>query len=183
MVKIIGFAGRKQSGKSTAAKHLINHGFKVVSFSRPLKNMVFVLLLDMGFSADQVHSFINEDKEEIIPGVRKSARQLLQTLGTEWGRNLINPDLWVIAAKQSLAAVDYDFVVFDDVRFESEAEMIRQLGGVIVHLVRDDDNQVDEHSSECGLAFFNTDIHIVNDSTLIQFLSDVDDVVNNFVSV
>lgn len=50
-----------------------------------------------------------------------SARRVLQTLGTEWGRAL-DPDVWINSLKRSVASSHEDIVVLSDARFFNEAE-------------------------------------------------------------
>ena len=73
----------------------------------------------------------------------------------------MHPDVWVLVQRSRLARTDRH-VVFDDVRFENEARLIRELGGMIVHLRRpglvDDD-----HASECGIGIADNDVVIAND--------------------
>ncbi|MEM0934793.1 MAG: hypothetical protein AAGJ91_02675, partial [Pseudomonadota bacterium] len=56
-----------------------------------------------------------------------------QTLGDEWGRQCIHPDLWVEIARPAAESYLAEGVpvVFDDVRYANEAAMIRELGGEI----------------------------------------------------
>jgi len=58
-------------------------------------------------------------------------------------------------------------VIFDDVRFPNEADMIRAYGGVIVRVLRPDHDmppEIKAHQSE-SMAF-DADIEIVNDGTV-----------------
>jgi len=80
----------------------------------------------------------------------------MQTIGTEWGRNMIHPDIWVRAWEQSLPE-DADVVV-DDVRFPNEVAAIRRLGGDVIRICRDG-HEPGEHISEqeagCDLMWAN----------------------------
>lgn len=125
---IIGLTGPAGSGKSTIAKAL---GFERRSFALPLKQMMVCLLRHTGMPPAEIERRINGDlKEQVIPIFGKSARSMMQTLGTEWGRDQVHPDMWVKVATANLPTR----VVFDDVRFENETVAIRQTGGVIVRL-------------------------------------------------
>lgn len=63
-------------------------------------------------------------------------RKLLQLIGTECGRNIIHPNIWVTSLMQ-----DYDTVldnwIITDVRFKNEAEAIRAKGGLLFRIDRD----------------------------------------------
>lgn len=165
--KIIGLAGRKQSGKTTAAQALVDSGFIRLSFAYAMRHMLTELLLNFGFSMHQIQSMFLYKKEQPIVGIGKSPRQLMQLLGTDWGRHLINEDLWVMAACNKLERLNMFDVVFDDVRFENEATMIRSLGGRIIHIVRDQ-NDSDSHSSEAGILRHPADESILNNGSLAE---------------
>jgi hypothetical protein len=70
----------------------------------------------------------------------------MQSLGTEWGRNTVQPDFWVNIAQGKLERLLGDrrvasdtpqiLAVYDDVRFQNEADMIRSYGGLIIDVQR-----------------------------------------------
>lgn len=157
--KIIGLAGRKQVGKSTAAAVLEGLDFELCSFAKTLKLMARILMGDCGLTeAQKQHA--ERHKEDILPLIGVSYRHLLQTLGTDWGRNQINENLWLLAAAHDSGP--WDKVVFDDVRFESEAAWIRAQGGLIVHIERPLQHPEDLHVSENGIAYGTGDVRVFN---------------------
>ncbi|WP_367154669.1 hypothetical protein [Methylomonas sp. HYX-M1] len=159
---IIGFTGRKQSGKSTAASALLSLGYRRHSFADPLRAMVDVLLSALGLTAAEIAA-CHASKEEVIYPIGVSMRHLLQTLGTDWGRRLINPDLWVMCEQARLEQLSADaHRVYDDVRFENEAALIRAHGGMIVHIQRPGLPDTDTHASEAGIAVAPGDIVLDN---------------------
>jgi hypothetical protein len=160
---IIGIAGKKGVGKSTVAERLVNHGFAQVSFATPLKSMACHLLSEVGMTPAEIRA-AELNKEEVMPKVGKSYRVMLQTLGTEWGRSL-NPDLWLLCAEHRLEQLSDKHVIFDDVRFDNEASLIRSKGGLIIHLIRKTD-MVDGHASEAGVAFHHGDEIVGNNGTV-----------------
>jgi hypothetical protein len=124
-MEIYGFAGPAGSGKDTCGAVLIDRcGFEKVSFAAILKRM----LTTAGYPEPATAAL----KEEIIPELGCSWRHMAQTLGTEWGRNQIHPNLWVKLCIRSLKP-DGKYV-FTDVRFDNEAEAIEEAGGTLVHL-------------------------------------------------
>lgn len=159
---IFGFTGKKGCGKTTAAKHLCRHlGFVKHSFADPLKTMTFHFIKSFGYKDIEAHRFMDEDKAVTIPSIGRSARWIMQTLGTEWGRNLINGHCWVKAEALRLQNTLDQRIVFDDVRFENEADLIRSLGGVIIHITRKSED-IDHHASERGIAFNIKDLVLAN---------------------
>ncbi|WP_026601460.1 deoxynucleotide monophosphate kinase family protein [Methylomonas sp. 11b] len=169
---IIGLAGKKRSGKSSAAETLEHIGFDVLSFAYTLKLMARILMRDCGMNEEQIKA-AQQDKEAVIAVLGVSYRSLCQTLGTEWGRQCVHGDLWVIAARHRVLMSMEDHQVFEDVRFENEATMIRSLGGQIIHVSRPGLVLQDDHASEAGIAFVPGDIELVNDGDLDSWFDKV----------
>lgn len=162
---LIGIAGKARSGKDTVASFLVAHlGGYVYSFADPIRRMIAQLGIDMN------DPYWKEHKEDIIPALGVSPRHMMQTLGTEWGREMINQDLWVAIARQRLLQSGPGMVI-PDVRFNSEAEWIRKAGGRVVHLLRTDVVRVKEHSSEAGVTILPEDLVLLNNGSLedLQF--------------
>ena len=157
-------------GKTTVASLLSNH--QRVSFAAPLKRAVWNMLDDLGLSGFR---YVYSDKEAIIPELGVSARHMMQTLGTEWGRACIHPDFWVMIARAETQRIMADgrSVVIDDVRFPNEAAMIRDLGGELWRIERPGVIYDGDHSSEGGLDDITPDRVIVNDGTIDQLLEKI----------
>ena len=158
------------SGKTTVANLLIEH--ERVSFAAPLKRAVCNMLHDLGVAG---FHYVYTDKEAIIPEINVSARHMMQTLGTEWGRACIHPDFWVMIARAKTQYImnDGGSVVIDDVRFPNEAAMIRTLGGELWRIDRPGVTYSGDHSSEGGLEDITPDRVIVNDGTITQLLEKI----------
>ncbi len=125
---LVGLSGLAGAGKSTAAMSLkVQHGFRVRRFAGPLKAMMSA----MGLSHREIEGDLKEQPCELLGG--KTPRYAMQTLGTEWGRNLIDGSIWLRLAEREidLAQKAGENLVFDDCRFENEAELIRRWGGVV----------------------------------------------------
>lgn len=155
---IVGIAGPKRSGKDTLASAL---NVEVHSFAAPIRQFVAGLL---GWTLDEL-----EDRKETpvqwLDGV--TPRQMMQSLGTEWGRQMVHPELWL----RSLAArLPEDGAVVCDVRFDNEAEAIRKLGGKVIRLSRPGAGQGDDHASERPISDHLVDFEIANDGTVAQLL-------------
>lgn len=142
-MKLIGLIGRARSGKDTVAGYLARrHKFTQVAFADPMKEM-----LEVAFGGI---NFREGDREQPIDWLGKSPRQLMQTLGTEWGRNAVHPDLWtLITERKVLKAIDFNWsMVISDVRFHNEADMILKHGGELWQIQRDTTETVNAHVSE-----------------------------------
>lgn len=159
MLNIIGISGPAQSGKSTLAgefRRLVEFRglpFHEKPFAGPLKAMLAAAGVDIS------------EQGKNIPDARFGAtpRVLMQTLGTEWGRSL-NPDCWLNVWRSQLPLDGW--VLVPDVRFDNEADAIRELGGQIIHIVRKQTAEmgaVPAHRSEAGIKRNKSDIIFRND--------------------
>ncbi len=144
--RLIALTGAKGVGKSTYAEFLAGENGTVLSFATPIKRMLQALV-------GKEYVFGSKKNEETHLGV--TGRVLLQTLGTEWGREMIDQDIWVKAMRHILTDAmfqEYRPIVIDDLRFENEAKMIRELNGEIWHVERKSYTPAnDNHISEAGV--------------------------------
>ena len=147
-----------QSGKSTIADRLEDKWcFNRVHFAGVLKEMLGIFLNAFEYDEPEISELLDGSRKneplERIPG-RPTARQLMQTLGTEWGRNLVNEDVWVEAARQTILGIqDWDEgpIVIDDMRFPNELVMVHELGGKAIKVVRPGAKDTSGHASEGNL--------------------------------
>lgn len=162
--RIIGLCGIAGSGKSTVAGILSRkHGFARKPFAYPLKSMIAALGFDRSVLDGPAAG--KELPLEVFGG--RTLREAMQTLGTEWGRAQFGDDFWV---RMWMRGVDgLGAVVADDVRFENEAKAIRDLGGIVVRLVRSGAGSSvgSAHVSE-NLGHISTDVEIVNDGKITE---------------
>jgi hypothetical protein len=162
---IVGFCGPMGCGKSTAAAHLVNsYSFVRTRFAGPLKAMMKAL----GLTDAEIDGHLKETPCELLGG--KTPRHAMQTLGTEWGRNLIDGDLWVRAWRKSLP--DRRDVVVDDVRFPNEARMVRSMNGLIIQIEREGTGGLCQHASE--LQGITGDITIKNNGSRDDLFDQLD---------
>lgn len=173
---LIGLTGRARSGKDTAANYLAaQFGLLVYALASPLK-LALLDMLNLPGSALE-----GPAKEQPLPWLGKSPRELMQLLGTEWGRNLVHPQLWLMLADMNLsnhleAMPQAQGFVISDVRFDNEADWIRAKGGAVVHLHRQDAAEVAAHSSESGITPGAHDLFITNDGSLNDLYQTLDEV-------
>jgi hypothetical protein len=163
-VIILGLTGPAGSGKDSVARHLVNaRGFTQLAFADPLRAMVAA---GFGVTARDLE---RDRKERALDWLGVSPRYLLQTLGTEWGRQKINPDVWLLVLKRRLDLLFDDGVrhfVVSDVRFENEARFLRGFGGRLWHLRRPGTAPVHAHVSEAGVHLDPYDRVLVNDGSI-----------------
>ena len=150
---LLGLHGRKRAGKSTVASYLCEqYGFGEVSFAAPLyRGLATMIGVD-------IQDLQREDlKEQPLEWLGKSPRQMLQTLGTDWGRGMVNEDIWLriaLRAIQRKRGCGMAGVVVSDVRFDNEAEFILKQGGQIWLITRPQKPALanDRHASEQGIS-------------------------------
>lgn len=162
---LIGVTGRAGSGKSLVAGMVA--GGIVIQLADPL-----YAALSMMLGLPEVMLRDRRFKEKPIEWIGQSPRQMLQTLGTEWGRESIREDIWLELCKRRIALLQEngaEVVVVADVRFENEAAMIREAGGQVWHVRRPlADEAGVEHKSEAGITAADGDRIVVNDGTIEQ---------------
>jgi hypothetical protein len=157
-MRLVALTGPAGSGKSHCARLLeLKHGFEALAFADPLYEAIGAIT---GLAPES----LARQKEAPIPWLGASPRMLLQTLGTEWGRQMVHVDLWVRIAERRLAIAreqGVDRVVFQDCRFANEAAWVRSCGGEVWALWgRGLD--VRPHASEAGLALHLIDRRLFN---------------------
>ena len=182
-MKIIGLAGPAGSGKSTVADMLSqDFGFIEDSFARPLREFVASVCC-------WAFAEVERTKEDPTPKLcDRSPREVMQLMGTEFGRDMIHPDIWIRALESriermrafvdtydprnhpatdwwspKLASGQLQFVV-SDVRFPNEAAWARE-HGALWHLTRPGKG-LTGHVSESGVAVTDRDQILDNDCDL-----------------
>lgn len=130
-----------------------------------------------------------------------SPRIMLQHLGTEWGRQVVNDDIWIdnliSTAEEVLAGCCYEReigitgehapppsgVVVSDVRFGNELTRIKDVKGKIVRVTRESADRKSKklgiagHASEAEQAAFTSDMFdavLANEGTLSELKAAVD---------
>lgn len=163
MIKLIALTGAAGSGKSTIAKHLSQPEsehipFARVKFSRTLKRM---LLQIPGMTEEMTEGRFKETPQEILGG--QTPRQVMQTLGTEWGRDLVNKNIWLDSWERYVE--DFSHVVAEDLRYLNEANLVRRLGGEIWRVKRP--NYLNNgHVSETEQTDIEADVVIHNNGSI-----------------
>lgn len=169
--QVIGIAGRARSGKDSVASVLTRrYGYTRYAFADPLKAGLRAMF---GLSCKHLEG---SEKEEPLRGIERSPRYLMQTLGTEWGRELVHPDLWLILATQHIQKPGSGNWVISDVRFENEAAWVRE-HGLLLHVERSVHSRVARHKSEAGVERRQRDGVVWNIGTLQELDAVVVDLV------
>lgn len=162
---IIGIAGKARSGKDTVGSYLSRKkGFKQTSFAESLKEAVKIIY---GWNDQHVYGKL---KEEVDPFWGVSPRYVMQKFGTEACREVMQKDIWIKSLERRIQSEPNKNWVITDCRFINEIGFVKNMGGVLLKVVRnnreDIDNKGINHSSENSLDNFNTwDAVIENNGT------------------
>lgn len=163
VLRVIGLTGPAGCGKSTIAAGCVAEWpelYTEYAFSWPIKRMLQALCGEdvRGGRPDpkwDEESFKTLNLMHEVTDRLPSVRYALQTLGTEWGRETIHNDIWLLAAEKALCAVTTPFVIVSDVRFDNEAMWVHQQGGRILEVRRTAQKPLQgpegDHASEAGL--------------------------------
>lgn len=133
---IVGFIG---SGKGTVGDLLVEKGFHKDSFAAPLKDacsIIFGWPRELLEGDTELSRKWREEPDAFWSekfGKSFSPRLALQLMGTEAGRNVFHPDIWVVSLLNRAKGRD---IVVTDVRFKNEVAHIQDNGGLIIRVKR-----------------------------------------------
>ena len=149
---IIGLHGKMGAGKSTVADSLVsvldmkfNIDSTIKSFATPIYKLISLLF-------DETVEEIKRNKNTLVrprsfTGLR-SYRELLQNVGMEL-RDIVNADIWIDAlfgrGNQKVLLEwtgGYNWWVIDDLRFINEFYKIKEVGGKLIKVKRDIQNNL-----------------------------------------
>lgn len=173
---IIGFGHRRRAGKDTASNFCVTHlrattKRKLIvksSFATKMKAICHDLYSWAGLRDGDYYEAHPELKEQVIPLLGKSPRQIYIEMGTSVGRSIYK-DTWL----QYVLKASCDFNIIADVRFANEADAILDAGGRVYKVhnpnvpVFNDvaDTALDSYDKWSGI--------IVNDGDLNKFHASV----------
>lgn len=134
-------APSRRSGKSTLSQVLMGeYGYTKFSFAEPLKIMFIALCMSAGVDKMLYPRILDGDLKETplaeVGGL--SLRMFAEGVGTVWGRDHVDSDLWVNMARPKIQKLldSGKRVVVDDARFLNEVMLAYTLGGVAVEVRR-----------------------------------------------
>lgn len=177
--RVIGFVGLKGHGKSKAGQSLEKFGFVRGSPAHTIRRMLRPFLLDIGIPEEELDEWLEgQYKRTIIPCLGVSPTTLQQTLGTEWGRNLLGLDLWLQVLALRMQGKSY---YNDSVRFHNEAAYIFDAGGMLIRVIRSSklDGKTDSHASETEQLDIKTHYTVYNDSSIEELQHTIQTIVHS----
>lgn len=151
---IVGFSGRKGSGKSYIKDLLVeglreatNYGVLDTAFAADIKRAMISI-----FGVEMARYVYDPDlKEQPIPWLYNvTARSLMQKFGTEFIRENVSETFWIDTLQRKIDESSDRIVVLDDLRFQNEADFIRKNNGIIVRVVGPEEGVIGapSHASE-----------------------------------
>ena len=184
---LIGITGYKRSGKDTAGEYFIKQGYIKYAFAGPLKKACQEIFM---FTDEQTEG---KDKEKYDDRWNISARKVFQRFGTEIFReNLadfypemekIKENFWTYRFKiwyENQLKINKDIkIVVTDVRFDNEANIIKELGGIIIKVKRKKIINLDQHKSETSIEKIKCDYLVKNDSNIENYYEKLSKIVKN----
>lgn len=209
MTQIIGIGGKLQHGKDVVADHLVDElGWVKVGMSDALNEILVVLnpLIVQQWEIDVTvkkawwsrktvtvpvehrrtirYADLIEEVGYVKAKEDPEVRRLLQVMGTEVGRMMIDPNIWtkmMTKKVRELKKKGVPGVIVTGIRFPNESKAIKTLGGSLWWVDRPGhvaDSDSGSHDSENSLAADDFEVVIVNDRSLNDLRSKVDDLVD-----
>ena len=190
---IYALTGYKQSGKSTAAKHIVEKtGAVRINFKdalvQEIKDNFPNLLKEIQYDLWYTGCTKTDDWEQEIPSIDylfdekpSLMRALMQNYGTDVRRK-DNPDYWVKQweGKYVFGTPSCTCVVVDDCRFLNEADAIQRQGGTIIRIVRTDIKSGGHHASETEMDQIEADYTVeVEKGDLIGLYQQLDAIIGD----
>jgi hypothetical protein len=173
-MKIIGiYSPTPGCGKTELANMLLRFDPKTTArfpFAAPVKDFTISFLMQVGYSEEQASYFAYHDKNTpllLVPG-KPTARKLLQTIGTGWGRKMISNDIWLAPWLQTLDTVHMPYtctLLVDDMRFPNEYYTLTKNNAFVVKITRES-APIAIDDSEGNLCHLPFDCEIENNGSL-----------------
>ena len=123
MTKLILLSGDYGVGKSEFGKQIRKHvKFSNIPIIALADNLKYGLSQMLGIN---IQYFYDPDlKNVILPEYGVTPRYLMETCGTNWGRDMVSVDLWSVVLKRKLQKTNEKFIIVEDVRFQSELRFL-----------------------------------------------------------
>lgn len=177
---IIGVMGRANAGKDTfckmAAEILVGKNLRpaIIACADPLKQICSsVFSTALGVPRTAFYGTLEQKEAPLAEVPGWTGREILQHIGTE-GFRAVNSLVWsryMLGRAKELLTNGADVVLVSDVRFISEANAIKEAGGVLVRMRRGSaDERPATHSSETDCENIIEDYSIDNRERALHHL-------------
>lgn len=193
---LIGLHGKPRVGKDTVASYLIRK-YNLLRYgpSVPLKDTCAAMF-------DVPREYFDDDnmKDTVDPFWGITYRQMAQKVGKESSRDVFGDDIWLRHVEKKWKKIQeikqhiesgghhyvahfpdrdwshYNGIILADVRYENEVHWIKEHGGVVFFILRDDAPQSSDtgHVVDRGLPLALADITIYNNGTIDELYAQVE---------
>lgn len=103
-----------------------------------------------------------------LPLITMTPRLFLQLLGTECGRQILHPNIWINSLMSEYNSRSNWIIT--DLRFPDEAKAVKEKGSVLIRVNRDTEAVLDEHPSETALDDYKDWDFVINNNGSLQDL-------------
>lgn len=114
--------------------------------------------------------------------IKPTPRLLMQLVGTDCGRNIIHPNIWVNMLMKEYVPIDRRTIqdpddsnismpdwAISDIRFPNEIDAVKKENGIIIRILRET-NYIDNHDSETALDNYGKWDYVVDNNGSISDL-------------
>jgi hypothetical protein len=196
---IVSIYGRNKAGKTTLADMLVSeYDFIKISFADALREITQLFFgINIGWKTDEkwmvsyeyldgldrLFSIVKDknnikqlmiDKIKYATTKEQAYRITLELLGTEVFRKTVLNEIWcaIVVFDVVCLAGDNEHIVFDDMRFPNEFEVLNNLNTKFIRLISDYEEPESEHESQKYIDGFKNDYVIYNDGTKKKLLEE-----------
>jgi|GEM_PF-6713321 len=164
---LIGLHGMAYTGKTTSAYTFAKElDLCMFSFAEP------VVRACAGLTAMAQHDFMQLPKDRKIPYFKMTPREMMQQIGR--AIRDINPNALIAVLEAEACDTGknrmhhhlFSGSIVTDVRLPAEAAWVRNQGGIVIHLIRDDAPPTNPDITEQKLPVVSGDIVIKNNGTV-----------------
>ena len=162
---IVGLVGQIGAGKGTVADILVErHDFFKESFANSVKDACATIfgwsraMLEGDTPGSRAWRELPDEWWSEKLGREFSPRLALQLMGTEAGRDVFHPDLWVHTVMRRCEQAPWNNYVIADVRFPNEINAIKDSGGKIIRVRRGPDPEWYDLARECNLGYHKQEV-------------------------
>jgi len=174
--RLVAFTGRKGSGKDTAARILVTHDeWTRINFGDVIKRVCGEIY---GLTYGQMNDPTLKETE-LVSWPFNTPREIMQEVGQLWRD--AHPEIWVWCWKNTVRRAfmeDPDLkVVVTDLRYATEEKIIKCREAVVIRIKRPDleDDEFSPHESESYIDKIQVDFTIVNNGTIAELDSKVEE--------
>lgn len=170
MTLILAFGHRKKMGKDTLARFIATSlrlrsrklNVEKRSFAAKLKSVSYSLYQWAGLLGPEYYEINPEAKDRILPLLKRTPRDIWIEMGQKLRE--MDQNIWMNAVLRNALP---NILLIADLRFPHEADMVHELGGKVIKVIRTGQELTDDEA-DCGLEGYTHWDEIVEASTLEQ---------------